>query len=591
MKTMTNAAAHTVSRHHLTDRLLGTRGRASLATLVASGVVAVASSVTIGCSAPGPGVRFKDDDGDMLGNPLGNGGTSGTGQTPGTSMTPSGQTPGTPGTEVPMDVLIDDLQDGNGNLSAPGFAGRWTTYSDGTSQVTPPADTDIVPVEGAIHVTGSNFRMWGVGLSVDLNNPSGTRQATDLSDFRGLSVRARGAGSVEVELVIPATTGTEEGGTCSGEGCFGHYAARLTLGAAYADHELEFDDFDQPEWGQPASLDLTKVLAINFLARASEGAPSSIDLYVDSLKLLAAPPPTSVTPGGGTGVTNNPLPGSPDGSNPFAGQTLHSDNGAAYNAYNSASGADRDLLSKIALNPTAFWLVGGDPGQAGRIADSAGGDYPVIVVYNIPNRDCSGQSAGGASSPQAYEDYVDGIAASLQGKRAAIILEPDALALSCGASTESLISYAVTSLRRNAGTAVYIDGGHSNWVSAGEMANRLRSAGIEQATGFAVNVSNFQPTDALLNYGRALSAQVGNKPFVIDTSRNGQGPRGTEWCNPAGAGLGELPTTDGGDPAVHALLWVKRPGESDGACGQCAGTPAGQFCIGYALELARNAAF
>ena len=165
------------------------------------------------------------------------------------------------------------------------------------------------------------------------------------------------------------------------------------------------------------------------------------------------------------------------------------------------------------------------------------------------------------------------------------------LALSCGEATESLIAYAVNSLRQNPGVAVYIDGGHSNWVAAGEMANRLRNAGIEQATGFAVNVSNFQPTDALINYGRSLSSLVGGKPFVIDTSRNGARNPGGEWCNPAGAGLGPAPTTATGSDAVHAFLWVKRPGESDGACGQCANTPAGQFCTSYALELARNAVF
>jgi endoglucanase len=146
-------------------------------------------------------------------------------------------------------------------------------------------------------------------------------------------------------------------------------------------------------------------------------------------------------------------------------------------------------------------------------------------------------------------------------------------------------------LRQNPGVAVYIDGGHSNWVSAGEMASRLRSAGIEQATGFAVNVSNFQPTSNLVDYGRSLSALVGGKPFVVDTSRNGKGALGGEWCNPAGRGLGEAPTTSTGDAAVHAFLWVKRPGESDGACGQCAGSPAGQFCTSYAIELAQNAVF
>jgi endoglucanase len=105
-------------------------------------------------------------------------------------------------------------------------------------------------------------------------------------------------------------------------------------------------------------------------------------------------------------------------------------------------------------------------------------------------------------------------------------------------------------------------------------------------------VSNFQPTGSALDYGRNISAGLGGKPFVIDTSRNGQGARQPgDWCNPAGAGLGEAPTAATGDDAVHAFLWVKRPGESDGPCGQCASVQAGQFCTTYALELARNAVF
>ena len=46
------------------------------------------------------------------------------------------------------------------------------------------------------------------------------------------------------------------------------------------------------------------------------------------------------------------------------------------------------------------------------------------------------------------------------------------------------------------------------------------------------------------------------KHFVIDTSRNGQGPwtptasypDTQDWCNPPGRGLGLLPTADTGDP-------------------------------------------
>ena len=554
----------------------------------------ILASVTLGvsaCSAP-PGTVLRDDGPPGMSNAGAGGGVTGTGgASPGVSPTggtPTGAGGATAVTPLPMDVLLDDFSDGDAVISSAGFAGRWRTYSDETSTVTPPVNTDITPSEGALHVTGSGFSQWGVGLTVDLNNPSGQRLSADLSDYRGLKIKARGTGSVEIEVVMPATTGVDEaGGTCTAaEGCFGHYAANLVLSAEYSEQVIQFTQLRQPEWALGAPLDLTKVLAINFLSRVGTG-PASIDLWIDSVS-LAAPlaPTTGQAPGSGATVN--------DGTNPFAGRALHADGGAAYGAYESAQGADRDLLSKVALNPSAFWLTGGDPGRAGSIVDGAGGDYTVLVAYNIPNRDCNGQSAGGAGSPAEYQGWIDGISNSLQGKEAAIILEPDALALlqaGCGEATTGLIGYAVNALRQNPGIAVYIDGGHSNWIAAGEMANRLRSAGIEQATGFAVNVSNFQPTDALLNYGRSLSGLVGGKPFVVDTSRNGQGARGGEWCNPAGAGLGNAPTTTTGDPAVHAFLWVKRPGESDGACGQCAGTPAGQFCVSYALELARNAVF
>jgi endoglucanase len=564
-------------------------GRGALAVLACAASSVVASA----CSAPPTGAAA--DDADATG--LGVGGTAaapmGSSNTPGVAQPSTGGAPisGTPVAEapVPMDFVLEDFNDNDGVLSSAGFSGNWRTYSDGTGMVTPAVDTPVVPVDGAVQVTGSGFATWGVGLSVDLDTSSGQRQPADLGEYRGLKIRAKGTGSIDVELVIPATTGTAEvGGTCTaGMGCFGHYAATLALSADYTEQTLLFSAFRQPDWAASSPLDLSQVLAVNFLSRVN-GGPVSIDLWLDAVSLAAPLPvaqPGSPT-GGGTGVaTVN------DGTNPFAGRALHSDGGAAMGAYDSASGVDRELLGKVALNPAAYWMVGGDPGRAGSIVDGGGDDYTVLVAYNIPNRDCSGESAGGASSPAEYQGWIDGMASSLQGKQAAVILEPDALALSCGESTESLINYAVNSLRQNPGVAVYIDGGHSNWVSADVMAGRLRNAGIEQATGFAVNVSNFQPTGALIDYGRNLSGLLGGKPFVIDTSRNGQGARGAEWCNPAGAGLGEAPTAGTGNDAVHAFLWVKRPGESDGSCGQCANTPAGQFCTSYALELARNAVF
>jgi endoglucanase len=64
--------------------------------------------------------------------------------------------------------------------------------------------------------------------------------------------------------------------------------------------------------------------------------------------------------------------------------------------------------------------------------------------------------------------------------------------------------------------------------------------------------------------------------FVIDSSRNGQGPWSPAsgkysgdpqvWCDPPSRGVGLRPTVNTGNALLDAYLWVKVPGESDGSC-------------------------
>ena len=193
----------------------------------------------------------------------------------------------------------------------------------------------------------------------------------------------------------------------------------------------------------------------------------------------------------------------------------------------------------------------------------------------------------------------------------------------------AMLNHAVDALGANPGTRVYLDGTHSAWLGVGDVADRLDRAGVARAAGFFLNVSNYRTTEDSLTYGGWISQclwygtnpaeggwrqghfeycasqyypssgyadttatdqwyldNVTNAPnapdgpadlthFVIDTSRNGQGPwtppaglypDPQDWCNPPGRGLGIRPTTDTGDPLADAFLWVKVPGESDGQC-------------------------
>ena len=149
-----------------------------------------------------------------------------------------------------------------------------------------------------------------------------------------------------------------------------------------------------------------------------------------------------------------------------------------------------------------------------------------------------------------------------------------------------MIRRAVGQLVRSPKIAVYIDAGNSRWQPPQVMASLLLAAGVSEARGFSLNVSNFDSTAAEESYGDKISALVPGAHYVIDTSRNGAAAAKT-WCNPPGQALGVPPTVSTGDPLVDALLWIKLPGTSDGPCH--GGPPAGTFWLPYALRLAANA--
>ncbi|MDX2780634.1 glycoside hydrolase family 6 protein [Streptomyces caniscabiei] len=261
------------------------------------------------------------------------------------------------------------------------------------------------------------------------------------------------------------------------------------------------------------------------------------------------------------------------------------------------------IESGIADRPAAVWFTDPDPAAVtSRVAAVAAGgaardQVPVLVAYAIPDRDCGGASQGGASGLDAYDAWIDAFAAGLGSDDVIVILEPDAIAqsdcLSAGGRADRFASLARAGRvlkAANPDARVYYDAGHSEWNAPHQQAALLRQAGAAApagSDGVFSNVSNFNRTEAEIAYTRrvldALRAPAG-LGAVIDTSRNGNGaPADGEWCDPAGRGLGRAPTLTTGEPRVHAYLWVKLPGESDGCRGR-----AGTFSPAYAYELARG---
>jgi endoglucanase len=213
---------------------------------------------------------------------------------------------------------------------------------------------------------------------------------------------------------------------------------------------------------------------------------------------------------------------------------------------------DAALITEMEATPRAVWFTSGTPAQVRQqvrqtMAEAAvERAVPVLVAYDIPGRDCAQYSAGGALSQADYQAWVSGLAQGIGGARAAVILEPDALGnlpSNCGLPASSYpftdaeriaeLQYAVGALERDPGVSVYLDGTHSAWQSVGTMTQRLLEAGVQQAQGFFVNVSNYQPTAELLDYGTWISDCIA---MVTDSSN-------AYFGNPAGCASQYYPAT------------------------------------------------
>lgn len=256
-------------------------------------------------------------------------------------------------------------------------------------------------------------------------------------------------------------------------------------------------------------------------------------------------------------------------------------------------------LAGLAAIPQGKWFtswtsvasISNDVASYVKAADVAG-KVPVVVLYQIPGRDCGGYSSGGLSTAAEYRAWIDGAAGALKGSNAMVIVEPDALAQisTCSDPSERTgeIRYASQTLAA-AGARVYLDAGHSNWVAPVTMAQRLVDAGIQYARGFSTNVANFNSTAAEKSYAASLSSSlaalgVSGKHYVIDTGRNGAGTTG-DVCNPPTARVGTRPKLFSSG-ALDGYLWIKTVGETDGACN---GGPASGFSTKLALALMSEA--
>lgn len=262
-------------------------------------------------------------------------------------------------------------------------------------------------------------------------------------------------------------------------------------------------------------------------------------------------------------------------------------------------------LTAIAQIPAAFWAAGqrGEMQKVRQItlAGMRTHTIPVIVAYNLTDRDACGKFSGTTGPGRSgYMTWINQLAAAIGSGHDIVIVEPDALpdlvrgCLSGAQAAEryQLLQYAMSRLGGLPSAQAYLDAGNPGmFTNPAQLAGPLVQAGIRYGRGFSANVANFQWTATMVAWSQGLEVALGGHVgAVIDTSRNGKGPYtgpdAPQWCNPPGRAPGPAPQITPGPQGVDAYLWIKDPGVSDGPCN--GGPAAGQYWAAYAEELAQT---
>ncbi len=318
---------------------------------------------------------------------------------------------------------------------------------------------------------------------------------------------------------------------------------------------------------------------INAGLTASQKEATTLRRYLTIKKPSTTTPKPAPTPSPIPQPTPNPTPQPP--TQPT--QKLH----IARQRVNDINDPELKVLTEI---PTFVWLT--KTADADRVADitskaKAEGTIPMLCTYNMVNRDLGSYSAGGAVNFAEYENFIKTVAQNIKTP-SIIVVEPDTLPQDFNQGRINSMIFEVDEFKKT-GSWVFLDSGHSGWHSSEETATRLSKV-VKNADGFALNVSNYRSDEELITYGNKVCELLTgkgfpNKKFIIDTSRNGNGPLGNEWCNPRGRALGKQPQIlNQGN--LFGRFYIKVPGESDGNCN--GGPNAGEFWTDYAKELIRN---
>ncbi|QHT57558.1 glycoside hydrolase family 6 [Cellulomonas sp. H30R-01] len=289
-----------------------------------------------------------------------------------------------------------------------------------------------------------------------------------------------------------------------------------------------------PMWRTALTASATLAVTLTTLAPVHAAGP-------------ARPGPTGAAPAPTATATSAPPSGAEFYTNP------HSTTLEAAQKLTGQARADAQLLGSV---PSADWFTGGTPqeveAEVDRLVTAAAAAHqePVLAAYNLPFRDCAQYSSGGAADTAAYNAWIDGFAAGIGDRSATVILEPDGLGIiphytsldgtadwcqpaeadpaTAAANRYEQLNHAVDALAALPDVKVYLDGTSSAWLTVGEISDRLVKAGVQRATGFFLNASNYQFTENGTAYGTWVSSCIA---YATEVVVGDYASCGNQWWN------------------------------------------------------------
>ena len=192
-------------------------------------------------------------------------------------------------TATPRPQLVDDLEDGDGQIIVQGGRNAyWFSFVDPAGTVWPSgagagfamsAPGSSQSPRYAARITGACASF--AGLGVYLKYPNGPYDAGAYNGFTFSAKTGPGLGWASVQVATSATSPVSYGGACVSN-CYDNFQEPVTFTGSWAQYTVYFSNLNQQGWGTPAVFDPSQLMTLQWNLQGF----GNYDLWIDDMAFV-----------------------------------------------------------------------------------------------------------------------------------------------------------------------------------------------------------------------------------------------------------------------------------------------------------------